>query len=465
MPFVQRALRRIRTVLIIALPAVAFPFDNTADAEVLTIVAPAAPGGGWDQTARELQQVFARVEPGVSVQVENVPGAAGTIGLARFVRAERGNPDALLVTGLVMLSAIVTNRAPVSLADTMPVARLTGDYEVIVVPNESRWRSLADLIAAFKAAPSSIAWGGGSAGGTDDVLVRLIASEVGVTPDQANYVAFPGGGAALAAVLGGQVTAGVSGYSEFAGQIQAGTLRVLALSSPQRLPGIDAPTLREQGIALDLANWRALVAPPGLTEIERARLTARVEAAARSPEWKATLARHGWADLLLTGPAFRQFLLAEQVRIEQVLHSLAAASTTSAGSRVFALTPMTLPRLAIATLAALMVAVALSGVRSSRLTTHSISTWAHTPPVLLIAALLAHAVSLPALGFVVSSVALFVIACWLFGSRQSFRNTLTGTSIALVLYIAFTRGLGVHLPADPVTRWLLTAEASTERRR
>ena len=454
MPSVRHALRRICSRLTITVAAALCAGGATAAAQVLTIVAPAAPGGGWDQTARELQRAFPRVEPGLSVQVENVPGAAGTIGLARFVRAERGNPSALLVTGLVMVSAIVTNHAPVSLAETTPIARLTGDYEVIVVPAESRWRNLADLIAAFKAAPSTIAWGGGSAGGTDDVLVRLIASEVGVAPNQVNYVAFPGGGTALAAVLGVQVTSGVSGYSEFAGQIHAGTLRVLAISSPERVPGIDAPTLHEQGIALDLANWRAVVAPPGLTEVERDRLTAQVERVARSPEWKATLARHEWADLLLTGPAFRDFLRAEQMRIDHVLQSLAAASATRAGSPRFELTPMTLPLVAIAALATLVIGAAVSGWRSSRPTTHALSAWAHNPATLLIAALLAHAVAMPIIGFVASSAALFVTACWLLGSRQGLRNTIAGATIALVLYFAFTRGLGLNLPGDPVTRWL-----------
>ena len=137
--------------------------SHVAARDLLTIVAPAAPGGGWDQTARVLQQVLAQVEPGSTVQVENVPGAAGTIGLARFVTAERGNPQALLVTGLVMVSAIAINHSPVRIADTTPIARLTGEYEAIVVPAASPWRTLADLIAAFKAAPDRVTWGGGSA--------------------------------------------------------------------------------------------------------------------------------------------------------------------------------------------------------------------------------------------------------------------------------------------------------------
>ncbi len=223
-----------------------------------------------------MQRVLAEIEPGVNVQVENVPGAAGTIGLARFIQSERGNPDALLVTGLVMVSGVITNHSPVSLADATPIARLTGEYEIIVVPAASPYRSLSDLVAAFRNDPGSISWGGGSAGGTDDLLVRLLAEQIGLPASSVNYIAFSGGGAALAAVLGGQVSAAVSGYAEFAGQIAAGQLRILAVSAPSRVAGIDAPTLRESGIALDLANWRAIVAPPGLSDVEEAALARRM---------------------------------------------------------------------------------------------------------------------------------------------------------------------------------------------
>jgi putative tricarboxylic transport membrane protein len=263
-------------------------------AQPLVITAPAAPGGGWDQTARAIQRVLAETEPGASVQVDNVPGAAGTIGLARFIQSERGNPGALLVTGLVMVSGVIINGSPVSLADTTPIARLTGEYEVIVVPAASPFRSLADLVDAFRKNPGSVSWGGGSAGGTDDLLVRLLAEQIGLPASSVNYIAFAGGGAALAGVLGGQLSAAVSGYAEFAGQIGAGQLRVLAVSSASRVGSIDAPTLRESGIALDLANWRAIVAPPGLSDAEQEALTARVTRVATS----AAVARNTRAERL-----------------------------------------------------------------------------------------------------------------------------------------------------------------------
>ena len=337
-------LRRAALALLLFIPTFAHA------ASTLTIVAPAAPGGGWDQTARVMQRVLAETEPGAIVQVDNVPGAAGTIGLARFVQSERGNANALLVTGLVMVSGVITNQSPVTLADATPIARLTGEFEIIVVPASSPYRSMRDLVEAFKRDPGAIAWGGGSAGGTDDLLVRLLAEQVGLPASAVNYIAFAGGGAALAAVLGGQVTAGVSGHAEFAGQIEAGQLRVLAVSSPARVAAIDAPTLRDAGVALDLANWRAVVAPPGLSDAARDALVNRVTRLARSDAWTKALAQNGWEDLFLAGLPFRQFLLSEQARISTVLARLAAGDTARPSRRTLAITPTTLPRAIAGTL-------------------------------------------------------------------------------------------------------------------
>lgn len=413
----------------------------------LIIVAPAAPGGGWDQTARTLQQVLAAVEPSAPVQVENVAGAAGTIGLARFVSAERGNPDALLVTGLVMLSGITTNRSPVTLRDTTPIARLTGEYEVIVVPARSPIGTLADLLAALRANPRAVTWGGGSAGGTDDILVRLIAEAVGVPPADVNYIAFAGGGAALAALLGAQVTAGVSGYGEFAGQIEAGTLRVLAIPSPERVAGIDAPTLREQGVDVELANWRGVLAPPGLSDAERDALTARIERLASSAEWRAALERFGWQDLLLTGPAFRQFLLAEQHRLDSVL-----ARLERGGAAAPAVSPMAAPTAAAVMLVGLVTLLVVTrrapAPDSDRITGDRTARAAW-----LAAGLALHAVTMTRVGFIPASAALFVGTAALFGSRRLARDAFVGLAVAVALFVAFTQGLGVSLPDDLLTRW------------
>jgi putative tricarboxylic transport membrane protein len=394
-----------------------------------------------------MQRVLIEIEPGANVQVENVPGAAGTIGLARFIQSERGNPHALMVTGLVMVSGVITNGSLVSLSQTTPIARLTGEYEVIVVPASSPFRTLADLVAAFKSEPGAIAWGGGSAGGTDDLLIRLLAEQVGVPASRVNYIAFAGGGAALAAVLGGQLSAAVSGYSEFAGQIAAGQLRVLAVSSPARVNGIDAPSLRESGIALDLANWRAIVAPPGLSDAEQTALTDRMTRMAASAAWKAALERNGWDDLFLAGPAFRQFLLAEQSRIEDVLRRLSTNDQQPRSTLAITMTPMTLPAAT-----AMMFIVALGLVIAK--TALSQITIDPSGRRMLIAIAFALAI-LPAvfvtIGFIAASTMLFaIVASTLRATRPSARSLMVditvGVVFSTVLFVVFTGGLGVSLP-------------------
>ena len=419
----------------------------------LLIVAPAAPGGGWDQTARVMQRVLAETEPGSNAQVDNIPGAAGTIGLARFVQSERGNPSALLVTGLVMVSGVITNASPVSLSDATPIARLTGETEVIVVPATSRYRTLGELIEVFKQDPGSVSWGGGSAGGTDDLLVRLLAEQVGVTPGRVNYIAFAGGGAALAAVLGGQLTAAVSGFGEFAGQIAAGELRVLAISAADRVAGINAPTLRESGVPLDLANWRAIVAPPGLSDAERDALTARVTRMAESAAWKTAIAQNGWDDLFMPGADFRRFLLAEQARIEAVLQRLAATNADGPVAVTMWVTPTTVPNVTVLIFGLLASALLVGRMR-------------HRPQVVAGPALGMKAAALLGLtlllqpllmtraGFVVSSTITFLVtaAAWR-GSRPGLRTTardlVVAGAFATTIYVIFSAGLGVALPPFP----------------
>jgi putative tricarboxylic transport membrane protein len=195
-------------------------------------MAPAAPGGGWDQTARSMQEALTAEGISGNVQVVNVPGAGGTIGLAQFVQEANGDPSKLIVGGYVMVGAILTNKSPVTLEQVTPIARLTGEYEVIVVPAASEIQTMDDLVAKLKADPGSVSWAGGSAGGTDHITAGLVAKTVGVDPKQVNYIAFSGGGEALAAVLGNQVTVGISGYGEFQSQVEAGALRVIGVSAP-----------------------------------------------------------------------------------------------------------------------------------------------------------------------------------------------------------------------------------------
>ncbi|UEM03709.1 tripartite tricarboxylate transporter substrate binding protein [Skermanella rosea] len=292
-----------------------------AEIKSLEIIAPAAPGGGWDQHARSIQQVLQNQNLVPNVQVVNVPGAGGTIGLAQFVTGRKRTPT-LLVGGQIMLGAIITNKSAVTLDQVTPLARLTGEYSAVVVPADSPLKSLKDLLDKLKAEPGSVSWGGGSAGGSDQILAGLIAKEAGVEPSKVNYVATAGGGEVLAAVLGGHITTAVSGYNEFAPQIQAGKLRALAVSSPERLPGVDTPTLKEQGIDLEFVNWRGIFAPGNLKSAELKEYDALMTKVTSSAEWKDLAKQRGWIDLYLPSDKFAEFLKTERAQIEGTLTDL-----------------------------------------------------------------------------------------------------------------------------------------------
>jgi putative tricarboxylic transport membrane protein len=293
-----------------------------AQIQGLEILVPAAPGGGWDQTGRAMQNALQEENLASGIQVVNIPGAGGTIGLAQFVSSKEGQGNALMTGGLVMLGAILTNQSPVTLEQVTPIARLTGEYEVIVVPASSELRTLDDLIAQFKQEPQSVSWGGGSAGGTDHMLVGLIAKATGVDPAGINYVPFSGGGEALASILGGHVTAGVSGYQEFAGQIETGNLRALAISSAERLEGIDIPTLKEQGVDVELTNWRAVFAPPGISDADKQALTDAVAKMVESKAWQSTLKDRAWLNLYLPPDEFARFLQQDSQQVATVLKDI-----------------------------------------------------------------------------------------------------------------------------------------------
>lgn len=283
----------------LALPAVAGDYK---------IMAPAAPGGGWDQTARTMQTALQDEKIAGSVQVNNIPGAGGTIGLAQFANQAKGDPSQLIVGGYVMVGAILTNASPVTLDNVTPIARLTGEYEALVVPASSDIKDMAGLVAKLKADTGSVSWGGGSAGGTDHITAGLIAKAAGVDPTKVNYIAYSGGGEALAAILGSQVTVGISGYGEFESQIKAGQLRIIGISSNEKVEGIDAPTFKEGGIDVAIQNWRMVAAAPGISDEQKAAITADIEKMVTSKSWQDALATKGWANTYLAGDEFKQQL-------------------------------------------------------------------------------------------------------------------------------------------------------------
>ena len=286
------------------------------------ILIPANPGGGWDSTGRALGAAMQAAKAVKSIQYDNKGGAAGTIGLAQFVNTAKGDPSALMVGGMVMVGGIVSSGSPVDLGKVTPVARLTTEYEVIVVPANSPIKSMKDLVEKFKANPGSVSWGGGSAGGTDHILAALIAKSVGVPANKVNYVPFKGGGDAVASIIGGHVAAGISGYSEFEQHIASGKMRAIGISSPTREEGINVPTLKEQGIDVELANWRGIFAAPGISAAQRDELIKAVKVGVDSAEWKKTLKDKNWTGVWLPGDDYAAYIKKDTVRITEILGEL-----------------------------------------------------------------------------------------------------------------------------------------------
>jgi len=289
----------------------------------LKMMIPANPGGGWDQTGRSLAAAMQSAKVVGSVQFENKGGAAGTPGLAQFINTAKGDPGAMMVGGMVMVGGIVLNKSPVDLSMVTPIARLTSEYLVVVVPAGSPHKSMADLVNAFKADPGKVAWNGGSAGGSDHILIGLIARAVGVEPSKINYIASKGGGDQVANIVGGHVTAGVAGLGEFAEHIKGGRMRALAVSAPGKLDGI--ASLKEQGIDVVLGNWRGVFGAPGISTAQRDALIGAVKTATESAAWKETLAKMGWESVFLSGDEYRKFVEDDTRRIRGILESLGLA--------------------------------------------------------------------------------------------------------------------------------------------
>lgn len=274
----------------------------------LKIMAPAGPGGGWDQTARTIQSVLQAEGMVSNIQVENVAGAGGTIGLQQFINSSTGDPTATIVGGYVMVGAVIANDSPVGLDDVTPLARLTGEYVIVVVPADSPIQNAEDLAQALREDPGSVTWAGGSAGGVDHIAAGLFAKAAEVDPALINYIPYAGGGEALAAILGGQVTVGVSGYSEFSGQLEAGTVRAIGITALEAQDYTDAPTFVEQGFNVDIQNWRMISAAPGITDEEREELLTIIRTMAGSDTWNDELATKGWVNTYMDGDAFADYI-------------------------------------------------------------------------------------------------------------------------------------------------------------
>jgi putative tricarboxylic transport membrane protein len=288
----------------------------------LEILVGTAPGGGFDQTARAAAKAMEDAKLARNVQVQNLAGAGGTIALQRLVN-EKGNGELIQQMGLGVVGSVYTNKSKATLDQTTPVARLTEEPEIVVVDKDSPYQTFDQLLQAWKADPGKVSVGGGSSpGGPDHLAPMLIAKTAGIDPKQVNFVSFDGGGELLSAVLGNQVGFGVTGVGETKDQIEAGEIRALAVTSAEPVEGLDAKTLKEQGVDLEFTNWRGWVAPPELQDGDKQALIDLATKMHDSEQWKAALTQYGWTDAFITGDEFAAFITSENQRVSDVLSEL-----------------------------------------------------------------------------------------------------------------------------------------------
>ncbi|MGW9413793.1 Bug family tripartite tricarboxylate transporter substrate binding protein [Arthrobacter cupressi] len=301
---------------------------SAADSGPLTglrIMVPNTAGGGYDTTARTAAKVMNDTKTATNVEVFNLAGAGGTVGLARLVN-EKGNKDLTMLMGLGVVGASYTNKSEAKLTATTPLARLIQEPGAIMVPKDSPYKTIGELVDAWKKDPSKLAVGGGSSpGGPDHLLPMQLAQAVGIDPKKVNFVSFDGGGDLLPAILGNKIGFAASGAGEYIQQIKTGSVRVLATSGAERLEGVDAPTFKESGIDLEFTNWRGIVAPPGVSDADRDRIVAALTKMHGTDEWKAALKDHGWTDAFITGEEFSTFLKEQDTRVADVLSKLGLA--------------------------------------------------------------------------------------------------------------------------------------------
>ena len=285
----------------------ALPLSAHAAAN-LKMMIPANPGGGWDTTGRALGKALQDAGVATAISYENKGGAAGAIGLAQFVNAAKGDGNAMMVMGAVMLGGIITGKPPVSVTAATPLARLTSEYNVFVVPEASPLKTMKDVVEQMKKDIGSVKWGGGSRGSTEHIAAAMLARDQGLDASKVNYVPFRGGGEAVAAILGGNVTVGGSGFSEFQQYIESGKMRAIAVTSATRLKGINIPTMKEQGYNVEIGNWRGVYGAPGINPEQRKALGDMIVKATKSKAWAESMEKNNWTPALLTGKEFEDFV-------------------------------------------------------------------------------------------------------------------------------------------------------------
>lgn len=423
-------------------------------ARPIIIMAPGGPGGGTDQIARLMR--FVLTEEAISprpVEVINAGGGGGAVALAELISRHRSDPYTVMATAGALLSAPIAQNSPFRLTDTEPLARLTVDQMILAVPQDSPFRTIDEFLTAFKHDPGSMVWCGGSAGGMDHIFTGLIAEACGIHAAELRFVAYSGGGAASAAVLGGQVNAGVSGYSEWRGFAEDGRMRILAAGASERFGDKTIPTLKEAGIDVVFQNWRGVFAAPGLSHEHLEWWLTTIERMRKSASWQAFLAKYRWDDGYLPREEFRSALQRDEIRFARLLEKLGIGENSANNSPMG---PYAFPAvIGVAGTAAIGAAIAErirntkkkvmpAGAEDDDEGDPEFPAW---PRFLAGAGLvLAYLGALAVVGFLVATPLFVLAVCFLMRTKAPIRDAIVGLGITVAVWLLFTKLLYVVLP-------------------
>ncbi len=423
--------------------------ENWQPEKPVTIIVPSNPGGGWDQTARFVQQTIIENDflP-VAIEVVNRGGGGGTIALAELVETYDGDRHKLMITGFGMIGSALMHESDYSLSDITPIARLTGEYQVIAVSEDSPFQTLESLVEAFVKNPKSISWAGGSAGGADQIFIVQVAEALGISADQVNYVAFTGGGEANAAVMGNQVSAAINGYAEIKGLAESGRVKILAVSSETRIVHPDVPTFKEKGIDVTFQNWRGLVAPPDIGEAQQAYYTDLIAQVQSSDLWQEILKRNEWQDSFLTDPELGKFFEEDKQKTAKTLVNMGVGKSNENS----AIGPHFFPRIVGLGLLLCGGILAVQYFRARKLAFND-NVVAKDPDeqkwsafAMTLGLVILYVIGLELLGFIWVTPFFIVALANIIGSKSLIRDIITAIILTGVVVLIFDHLLNVSLP-------------------
>ena len=308
--------------------AAAFSMTGSAHADQMMdsihFLIPGGAGGGWDGTARGTGEALTNAGLVGSASYENMSGGGGGVAIGYMIENADSQHGTLMVNSTPIVIRSLTGVFPHNFRDLTLIAGTIGDYAALVVNTDSDIQNMGDLMAAFDSDPASVAIGGGSVpGGMDHLVAAMAFQAAGKDPLEVRYIAYDAGGAAMAALLSGEVAAISTGFSEAVAMAEAGEARIIGVTAPERVDAMpDAQTLVEQGIDTTFVNWRGFFAAPGLPEETAQMYRDTLAAMYDTEEWEAVRARNGWVNIHNSGDDFMSFLEEQEQVIGDLMRTL-----------------------------------------------------------------------------------------------------------------------------------------------